>query len=273
MALVGSKPLFALTLDSLIDIAMFQGEYDNAAVLLEKRILQAEEIGDIPTMAQKRLLLGDIVLSRKDFVQAESLAQQSLAFFQRQDDSLNISAAFNMLDSCYRVSFLKNVCTSGISLSTRSACSRFLCCILYSRTYKGASISAAPPRTIHRWSRKVTNAPLLVTLSPRQSSTRGTPLFLPAPQYWIASFIVTVFVGLGIGSVVGVGAVVGVGVGNGVGDGVGLGVGDGVGDGVGWGVEPGVGRGVECGVGRGLSVGAGRGLGVAIGIGAVAVWW
>lgn len=93
----GSKPILALVLDSLADIAVFQKAYDNATNLLEKRILQAEEIGDIPTIARKRLQLGDIALRRGDFAQAEALAQQSLVFFQRQGDSLNITVALDIL--------------------------------------------------------------------------------------------------------------------------------------------------------------------------------
>ncbi|HEU5381023.1 MAG TPA: tetratricopeptide repeat protein [Ktedonobacteraceae bacterium] len=94
-----SKPILALVLDSLVDIAMFQKEYESVVHLLARRIQQAEEIGDIITIARKRLQLGTIALREKDFVRAEFLAQQSLIVFQNQGDVPSCAAALDILEN------------------------------------------------------------------------------------------------------------------------------------------------------------------------------
>ncbi len=49
-------------------------------------------------MARKRLQLANIALCRKDCIQAEALAQQSLLFLQRQGDAANIALALDILE-------------------------------------------------------------------------------------------------------------------------------------------------------------------------------
>jgi hypothetical protein len=77
------------------------------------------------------------------------------------------------------------------------------------------------------------------------------------------SWLLSVYVGIGVGVSVGIG--VGVSVGIGVGVSVGIGVGVSVGIGVG--VSVGIGVGVSVGIGVGVSVGIGVGVSVGIGVG------
>jgi tetratricopeptide (TPR) repeat protein len=94
---LGTRPLIALVLDCLGDLAQLRGDYEQATKLFTERIELAQEFGDKPTIAFKQLHLAEIALAQSKLSQASTLAQECLKFFRQQGDTPHLAAALHVL--------------------------------------------------------------------------------------------------------------------------------------------------------------------------------
>ena len=93
---LGTKPLIALALDSLVEVALFRGQYERAQRLVNERIALAQTLGDTPTILKKRLILGEIAIEQGNPSWIMPLLQESLLFFRQQADHANVSIALGI---------------------------------------------------------------------------------------------------------------------------------------------------------------------------------
>ena len=94
---LGTKPLLAVALDSLTEVALARGQHQRALDLVNERIALTQTLGDIPTIVIKHLTLSEIALKQGDPLWALELVEESLSFFRQQADHLNIAVALGIL--------------------------------------------------------------------------------------------------------------------------------------------------------------------------------
>ena len=94
---LGTKPLIAVALDSLVQVALYRGQYERAQKLVNERIALAQTLGDTPTILKKRLILGEIAIEQGDPSWVIPLLQESLLFFRKIADHTNMSVALGIL--------------------------------------------------------------------------------------------------------------------------------------------------------------------------------